>query len=762
MSLRSPAPVAARLICCAVLFLAFSLGASAQETRRAEIKGTVVDSAGFPLPGVNVVVEGLRVGSATDVSGQFRIRRVPAGSHVLLFSAVGFETRRETITLSDDSVATVDVILTETSFLANEIVVTASRRAQLSSTVPASFSIIQPRKIERLGANSLDQTLRYVPGVQVMENQVNIRGSSGYSYNVGSRVLLLVDGVPMLTPDSDGVPFDALPFSQIEQIEIVKGPGSSLWGSGALGGVINVITAEYPDEPETMARVQTGIHEPVSREDWLEKWPDGRDPQPFWAVTASHARRVGKSLGLWLHVDHRDDRGYANMKTERFTQVYGKLGWQPGSTTDVDLLLSGLTRRKENFLFWNGLEDALNPGQPTVGGSDARAVTDVQTDQLTVAPSIRQIINEQLLLHARFRAFGTRIEGVNDDETGSGNVTHGFRYGGELQLNWSPGSTRNLVAGVSRDQNSTESPFFVTSEGDVIGNQPELAVFGQYEETIARRLTVVAGLRYTAYAVTTVETIDKASPKLAISYQAGPSLTFRLAYGQGLRVPSLPERFIDDQGFIPLYPNFELLPEESTGYELGGRWDARLGNGMSFRLDIAGFWNEYDGLIEPKLQRISAPGEEIEVGFRFVNLRQARIVGVETSVDIGFAGGLGSGYAGYTFMDTEDLEEEEPLPFRPRHLFTTGFALNPARHLEVGADFRMSSSPERLDSDFAIFVPDADVWIPSRTLDGWIAYRFGIVRLAIHARNATDRYYTERPAFLAAPRHYFAELRVDF
>jgi len=422
-----------------------------------------------------------------------------------------------------------------------------------------------------------------------MENQVNIRGSSGYSYNVGSRVLLLLDGVPLLTPDSDGVPFEALPFSQTEQIEIIKGPGSALWGSGALGGVINVVTRDFPDSPTTMARVFSGVHEPVSREDWLEKWPEGRDPRLFWGTSFSHARQVGSKFGFWFNADLRDDRGYANMKTARFAQLYAKLGWKPAQKTTIDILLAALSRRKENFLFWNGLDDALNPGIPTIGGTpDVRGVTDVQTNQLTIAPSLRQVVSDRVLLNVKLRAFGTRIEGVDDDGTGSGNVTHGFRYGGEAQLNWVPAASINVVLGMSGDANSTQSPFFVTNEGDLIGNQPELAVFGQFEDAIGRRIRVVAGLRFSAYRVTTTSTVENLSPKLAVSYVAGTGVTMRASFGKGFRVPSLPERFIDDQDFIPLYPNFELLPEESSSYEIGVRWDSRLPGGGSFRLDVAG------------------------------------------------------------------------------------------------------------------------------------------------------------------------------
>lgn len=191
-----------------------------------DLSGIIIDSTGALLPGVNVVIEELKVGTASDVDGRFRLADLGFGRYTLVCSAVGFRTTRLTVEIGTGTDAFVRVILQEISFLSNEIIVTASRRAQLSSSAPVSYSLIKSHDLKVRNIVALDQALRYVPGVQVMENQVNIRGSSGYAYNVGSRVLLLLDGVPLLTPDSDGVPFEALPFNQTEQIEIIKGPVS--------------------------------------------------------------------------------------------------------------------------------------------------------------------------------------------------------------------------------------------------------------------------------------------------------------------------------------------------------------------------------------------------------------------------------------------------------------------------------------------------------------------------------------------------------
>ena len=212
----------------------------------AVLKGLVTDDSGLPLPGVNVILSELQIGAATDLDGNYRISSIPAGAYQLVVSAIGYRRFTRQLTLTDGEVKTEDVALNEIVLESTGVTVTASRREQRSSTAPVSLSIMTPRELESRNVYAIDEALRHIPGVQVKGNQVSIRGSTGYSYNVGSRVQFLLDGLPLLTPDSDGIPFEALPFDQIARIEVLKGPGSALYGSGALGGVINVITPRFP------------------------------------------------------------------------------------------------------------------------------------------------------------------------------------------------------------------------------------------------------------------------------------------------------------------------------------------------------------------------------------------------------------------------------------------------------------------------------------------------------------------------------------
>src|SRR5256885_7631370 len=100
--------------------------------------------------------------------------------------------------------------------------------------------------LARRAVATVDEAVNRAPGVLFLNGQVNIRGSSGFVEGLGSRVLLLVDGVPANQGDRGGIDWDMVPLADVERVEVVKGAGSSLYGSAALGGVGKLITHDVP------------------------------------------------------------------------------------------------------------------------------------------------------------------------------------------------------------------------------------------------------------------------------------------------------------------------------------------------------------------------------------------------------------------------------------------------------------------------------------------------------------------------------------
>jgi TonB-dependent SusC/RagA subfamily outer membrane receptor len=109
------------------------------------------------------------------------------------------------------------------------------------------MEVIKPQMIENTNTNNMEDAISKIPGVEVNERQASIRGGSGWSYGAGSRVLVLINDLPILSADAGDVKWSYMPVENISQIEVLKGASSVLYGSSAMNGVINIRTA-YPTE----------------------------------------------------------------------------------------------------------------------------------------------------------------------------------------------------------------------------------------------------------------------------------------------------------------------------------------------------------------------------------------------------------------------------------------------------------------------------------------------------------------------------------
>lgn len=717
------------------------------------VAGEVREASGAPIPGANVVVEGTGRGAAADAEGRFTIAGLPPGRYSVTASAVGFVRASLQAEVGAGETAALRFVLAEATLTSGEVVVTAARRAQEADRVPVSLSVVTPRELETRAAVSLDEALRYVPGVQLTENQVNVRGSSGFSFNTGSRVLLLVDGMPLMGPDRESIPFDALPLSQVARIEVFKGPGSALYGGGALGGVINVITKDFPDAPETAVRAFAGGYFPTRHAVWRAQWEGGDAFRPLGGLSLTHARRTGEHFGFWVNGFYRADAGYTNFNATSDFRLFTKVGWRPTPALRLDVL-AGLTGGdSDSFLYWNGLRDPLNPGRLSFGTLNTTGTNDNRTNELALLPSLTHVLSSRLFYTLRGRLFGVLIRPLDDDGRPRpvDEGTLGARYGGEAQLDLNPRPGRYLTAGLTADALATQSSFFLDEAGQVqVRSQPEAALFGQWEEQRGA-LSLTGGLRFDAYWVDAATAATKLSPKVNAAY-ALRAWTLRAAFGQGFRVPGVAERFVNTQAFLPLIPNLDLLPEESTGYEIGVRGPLALG-GLTLRADAAAFWTDYARLVEPKFVARAQ-------SFQFVNLTRARVRGAEASAEAR-AGALTARLA-YTFLDADDLTDARALAFRSRHLvqLAAGARLRP--WLEAGLDYRYASRFERVDTDFARFVLDAETAVSTRVLDLRLSLGGERLQATFLLKNALDYYYVERPALLAPPRHLVVQVQAAF
>ncbi len=630
---------------------------------------------------------------------------------------------------------------------------TASRTEERLLTVPTSVSVVGPAAIAARGHVRLDDVLRNVPGVTMAQEQVSVRGSSGFSYGVGSRVLLLVDGVPLLGPDAESIPFDALPLQMAERIEVVKGPGSALYGSGALGGIVQMITQDAPEAPRTLVTAQGGAYTPVR----YRVWRNALDSpvRGFGFLSVAHARPVGRG-GFWVAGQLRDEGGYLRLDQRRRALLYGKATFHPGAWTAR--VLGGLSFAKgDNFLYWNGLADPLNPGTLALGGGSTTGSADNQVLRYSLLPSAVRVLSPRTILTLRARLFGASIRPLDPNKRPFGleSATIGLRYGGEAQLVWR--APRGVVTtGASADANL--HAHVVLCGRPLPGPAPRGGVRAVGSARHAPpaphagpALRRVPHQRGPHRAAPEPQTLGRLRPRPT----PAPARLLRRRLPRARRDRALCGRL--GLSAARLQPRPPARDEQRRRSRRARRDHAGT---LRLTFDAAAFRTDYRRLIEPVF--VTEGGK---TGFKFTNLTRARVQGVEAGVTMGvpFRGRTLEGGLTYTLLDAQDLGAGPParLP-QPAH------APGPPRraaHAPASPSAPTTASPPARAAWTPTSRASCPTPTPSRTrtcstLRAAYTLRYGTVSLLV--RNALDHYYVERPAILAPPRSLALQISTAF
>ncbi|WP_325203271.1 TonB-dependent receptor [Flavobacterium sp.] len=216
------------------------------------LKGNVT-SLGTPLELANITIIKTNLKAATDSLGNYQINDIPKGKHEIVVSHSGFRPIRQKITLSDTTEIIVDFDLKETNSL-DEIVVTGTLKAVNRLESPVPVEVYKPTFFKKNPTASIFEALQNVNGVRPQLN-CNVCNTGDIHINglEGPYTLVLIDGMPIVSGLSTVYGLSGIPNSLLERVEIVKGPASSLYGSEAVGGLINIITKNPKNAPLVFA-----------------------------------------------------------------------------------------------------------------------------------------------------------------------------------------------------------------------------------------------------------------------------------------------------------------------------------------------------------------------------------------------------------------------------------------------------------------------------------------------------------------------------
>lgn len=682
------------------------------------ISGYVYDQEGNPVEGANVKIVKSNYGAASDESGYFIIEDVPFGSYKIEVSVIGFKKDIIESVLLDNDFKPLNVILHQESVETEQIIVTAGKYEQKLSDITVSTSVVGPEIISKKNFTQLDEVLRYVPGVSVALEQVSIRGSSGYSKGAGTRVLVAVDGIPIYTGGTGEIVWELIPITDIERVEIIKGPASSLYGSTAIGGVINIISKKAADRPITYLKTFAGMYGDPSYEEW--NWSDSK--RTFYGIEAVHSNRSGK-LGYTFALNKFSNDSYRENDFNKRLSGYVKLDYDFDDDNSLTFFGNFLNMNRGNFLYWKDSRNALVP-------KDSDRDQTVDSDRQFGALIYSHKFSDKYSAQLKSSYYRSSFEGIGIELTKATSSLFRNELIGTAKFN----KNLVLVAGAevsyaNVESNLFASPFFFTASG-----------YTHAEYKLSDKLNSTIGLRYDYIKLESITDANAFTPRAGLNYKFSDNLIFRTSFATGFRAPTPAEVFTsaDAGNGIMVVENPDLDYETSISYEIGAVYKPS----DFIKFDAAFFNTDYNNFIEPLLTN--------EGNIQFVNLPKARIQGVELVTDYQPIPGILKLSFGYNYLWARNLETKKAMKYRPRNTFYSSLEINPYP-FEFRTDVRYWSKVEEID--YNLTQPPINLIIDGENItevflvDLSIGYNFNIadnpMKVFINGKNIFNYNYVE-------------------
>jgi outer membrane receptor for ferrienterochelin and colicins len=660
-------------------FAAADLSAqSPADARRPEtgISGTVRDASGAVMPGATIVLRqdpsGFEQILESRADGSFAVPRLAPGRYILTVSAPRFALATRIVEAPDAE--PLGITLEPAPIVEQVTVVSASRQEELRDTLNTRVDVISRSRIDETGGHeTVGELLREVAGVVTRRGSETAGAAGEQIQGIDSRqVLVLVDGQPIV--GARGIKrggvlnLDRQSAARLERVEVVKGAASALYGSEAIGGVINLITRAPSAPVDATAALSAGnFGELGARVDGAFKRDrtygvfsverhqhDGFDLTPAtFDTTGAPYRRYDVlaklqrqftpafSLGGLVTGYHNDAGGHSN----------GELGPQEDDIRDRALSV-------------NVAGNWLAGAQTTV---EARGYASRYSEEANgrLAPP-RSTPLQPASLEQRFMKFDvTAAHTIGTRQTVQGGVE------------WA----RDYYEGTNRVRD------------EATGHEADTAVlWGQHRWSATSRLTTTVGARVDRRS----EFETAVSPKLAANYRITDSLRARASYGRGFRAPDLGQlyyRFLSPSNFYQVIGNPALAPEYAHSWQFGGEYTAPQ---RRARVGVNVFRNDVRDLIESVSVGMAATSDQLSAllaregldpSFRpalgrlvltYRNLVDVVTQGVELDADAALTRAISLGGA-YTHLSARDTGTDLDLTGRHRHHGHVRLSWQPAR-----------------------------------------------------------------------------------
>jgi outer membrane cobalamin receptor len=713
-----------------------------------------------PLPGVYVIY-GKGTGTSTDADGLYSFSG-DTGKIEITFRFLGYKTVTETVRVEAKKTARLDVYLETESQLISQIVVSADRMEQKESELTVSMDVIKADLLTRSHITDAQELITKTPGIEVLDGQASIRGGSGYSYGVGSRVLALIDGLPMMSGDAGNIKWSFLPLENLSQVEIIKGASSVLYGSSALNGVINFRTADASNIPLTQFYAEGGVFDVPSNEEW--KWWD--TPRVFANTSFSHLQKFGRNdIGVGLNL--ATDRGYRKFNEENLGRISFRLKHHSSKTPGLKygLNLNAGTTYKTDFILWeDATTGALKQDTSTVSTMHGYFFT---ADPFITFGGAGKIKHD---FRMRYQYTANKFPVRTDNDASSSSIY------GEYLFYYQITGFLKLTAGVSENWSNITSNFY----GDHRGLN--VAGFAQLEVRPVSSLKIIGGLRIEQNSLD--DERDGIVPvfRAGINFQAAEYTFIRASFGQGYRYPSIAEKYASTTlGSVRIFPSPYVKAESGWSSEIGIKQGVLLGKMMG-EGDLSLFFSQNTDMIEYVFGIHQDPSTGTSgLGFKATNVEQSRVYGgeIEFMLKRSFGEFVSTVTGGYTYIYPVEFNSYTSqntdiyLKYRRKHSAKISL-ISAWRSIEGGLDLYARSKTLNIDDVFLnpatreVLLPGFyDYWLENNTgyffMDGNIGYRIReAVKVSFAVKNISNTEYMGRPGDIQPHRNYSIRLSGSF
>ncbi|MEJ2882789.1 TonB-dependent receptor [Pedobacter sp. GR22-6] len=633
-------------------FMLLWLCCTASFAQQAVLSGKA-QAGGEALSSVSITLLDTPLGQKTDSAGRYQFLQLPVGTYRVQASAVGFRKLTKTIMLKEEGNFTLDFDLSNLQNDLNEVVVTGTLKAVKRLESPVPVEVYTPAFFRKNPTPSIFEALQNVNGVRPQLN-CNICNTGDIHINglEGPYTMILIDGMPIVSSLSSVYGLSGIPNSLVEQIEIVKGPASSLYGSEAVGGLINIITKKPQNAPLFSADVFATSYQELNA-DLGFKFRAGKSAD---VLTGLNYFKYGNP------VDHNHDN-FTDVTLQDRISLFQK--WSFKRAKNRILTLGGRYVYEDRWggeMQWN---KSYRGGDQVYGES-------IFTNRWELIGNYQLPVEEKI-----FFAFSYN---EHDQDSRYGNTSYiAEQKIGFGQLTWDKSIGRHdlLFGAALRYTFYDDNTPATTGMNQAISKNTWLpGVFVQDEITLAAQHKFLAGFRYDYNSVHG----NIFTPRMAYKWSINENNVLRLNAGTGFRVVNI---FTEDHaaltGAREVRVNGELKPEKTYNVNLNFLRKMYAGNGNFFGVEASAFYTYFNNRIIGDFD--SNPNEII-----YDNLDgHAVSKGFSANIDLSFNNGL-KFIIGGTYQDVATYEhgikKQQILTEKFSGTWAVSYKINPL-HLSI-------------------------------------------------------------------------------